>query len=504
MQKFFVLAASFVLAAAFLVLPASAAMRWSVLTPAVTSGATTQIRVRLVDGAGKPVVHPAVTSVRVDMSPDAMAAMTAPAKVLPAKEPGVVVVEANLPAPGRWAVILTATVDGKPVKGSVVVTATQRRAEAESPPPSHRILYYRNPMGLADTSPVPRKDAMGMAYVPVYADEVTKIRGAVRLTTEKIQRAGVRTTAVMRVPLARIVRATGTVAADENRQAVVTARFSGFIEKLFVSQTGDVVHAGEPLMRVWIESPEVLIKEADYIGSLASHSEASAAMAANILRQYGVPQAELTAMKKSGRPTRTITITAPMSGTVMEKAVVEGMHFASGDTLFKTTDVSQLWVLADVSERDLATVKPGQMAKIAFRDDPSASFEGRVLFVYPALDPVTRTVKVRIALANAGDRLRIGQYADVRIDAPVSKTPVLAVPVSAVLDDGTRQIAFVAEPGGMFEPRKVKLGARSGDMVEVLSGLKQGERVVTSGNFLIDAESNLETALQTFTPGPRK
>ncbi|MDE2111890.1 MAG: efflux RND transporter periplasmic adaptor subunit [Alphaproteobacteria bacterium] len=490
-----------------LILPASAAggVHWKLLTPTVPVNSAAVIRVELVDGAGKPVANPTVSSVRVDMSPDKMAAMTAPAKALPVKEQGVVAVETNLYAPGRWAVILTATVDGKTVKGSVVVTAIQKSAEAASPPPaSHRILYYRNPMGLADTSPVPKKDAMGMSYIPVYADEVTNVRGAVRLTTEKIQRAGVRTTAVMRMKLVKTVRATGTVAADENRQAVVTARFSGFIEKLYVSQTGDVVRAGEPLMRVWIESPEVLVQEADYIGSLASQAGRNAATAASLLRQYGVPQYELNAMAKNGVPTRTVTITAPMAGTVMEKAVVEGMHFAAGDTLFKTTDVSHLWVLADVSERDLTTVKPGQIATIAFRDDPTASFEGKVLFVYPALDPVTRTVKVRIALPNIGDRLRIGQYADVRIDAPVATAPVLAVPLSAVIDDGTRQVAFVAEGGGMFEPRRLTLGARTGDMVEILAGLKEGEQVVTSGNFLIDAESNLEAALQTFTPGPHK
>jgi Cu(I)/Ag(I) efflux system membrane fusion protein len=265
-----------------------------------------------------------------------------------------------------------------------------------------------------------------------------------------------------------------------------------------VSQTGDVVRAGQPLMRVWIESPAVLVKEADYIGSLASHSDEHAAMAANMLRQYGVPQSELNAMARRGAPTRTITIAASANGTVMEKPVVEGMHFTAGDTLFKTTDVSRLWVLAEISERDLAAVRPGQKASISFRDDPAASFEGKVLFVYPALDPATRTAKVRIAVANAGNLLRIGQYADVRIDAPVSATPVLAVPVSAVIDDGTRQIAFVAGQGGMFEPRRLTLGARSGDMVEVRAGLKEGERVVTSGNFLIDAESNLQTALQSF------
>ncbi len=485
--------------------PASAltGLGWKVLDPSLPTNVSSQIKVQLVDGTGH-TVRQTVTmlSVRIDMSPDNMAAMTAPAKVLATKEPGVVVVETNLYAPGRWAVILAATVDGKPVKGSVIVTASQKRTEAASPPPSHRILYYRNPMGLADTSPVPRKDAMGMDYIPVYADEVTKVSGAIRLTTEKIQRAGVRTTIVTRMALTKTVRATGIVAADENRQAVLTARFSGFVEKLYVSQTGDVVRAGQTLMRVWIESPDVLVKEADYIGSLASHADAHAALAANLLRQYGVPQSELNAMARSGAPTRTITIAAPASGTVMEKPIVQGMHFAAGDTLFKTTDVTQLWVLAEVSERDLAAVKSGQKATIIFRDDPAASFYGKVLFIYPELDPATRTVKVRIAVVNKDNQLRIGQYADVRIDAPVSTAPMLTVPVSAVIDDGTRQVAFVAKPGGIFEPRNLKLGARSGDMVEVMAGLKDGERIVTAGNFLIDAESNLQTALQTF--GPQK
>lgn len=496
--------------AASLFLPAFGAggLQWKLLTPTVASGTTAHIRIALVDGTGKPVARPvAVTSLRVDMGPDAMADMVTPAKIIPGNEPGVVTVETNLYAPGRWAVILKATVDGKPVSGSLVVSAKMKSAEAASPPPAsppkqRRILYYRNPMGLADTSPVPKKDSMGMDYIPVYADEVTKIKGAVRLSAEKIQRAGVRTTVVMAMPLARTVRATGTVAADEKRQGVVTARFSGFVEKLYVAQTGDVVRAGQPLMRVWIDSSDVLVKEADYIGSLASSAADHAATAASLLRQYGVPKSELDAMARRGSPTRTISIAAPMSGTVMEKPVVEGMHFASGDTLFKTTDVSHLWVLADVSERDLAAVKPGQKAAISFRDDPSASFNGTVLFVYPALDPATRTVKVRLAVDNKGGRLRIGQYADVRIDAPISASPVLTVPVSAVMDDGTRQIAFVAEGGGVFAPRTLELGGRSGDKVEVLSGLKEGEKVVVAGNFLIDSESNLQAALQNFGGHP--
>ncbi len=476
---------------------------WTLLTQTVPAGAAVQIRIRLVDAAGKPLPV-RVSSVRVDMSPDNMATMTADAKTLPATEPGLVIVQTNLYAPGRWAVILSATANGQAVKGSVVVIAHQKSAEAASPPPAsgRKILYYRNPMGLADTSPVPKTDAMGMAYIPVYADQATNVVGAVRLTTEKIQRTGVRTTAVMRMALSREVRASGVVASDENHQAVLTARFNGFVNKLFVSQTGDKVRAGEPLMRVWIESPEVLTQEASYVGALVSHSQRYAAQAANVLRQYGVPQSELERMARLQQPSRTITILAPATGTVMTKNAVEGMHFAAGDTLYQITNLAQVWVLADIAERDLVAVTPGDAATIAFRDDPGASFDGKVLFVYPALDPVTRTAKVRIAVANPQEKLRIGQYADVRIAAPISTRPVLAIPRSAVIDDGTRQIAFVAKPGGLFEPRRLSLGPAAGDMVEVRSGLDMGEQVVTSGNFLIDAESNLEAALQTFTPAP--
>ncbi|GAA0533818.1 Cu(I)/Ag(I) efflux system membrane fusion protein [Rhizomicrobium palustre] len=496
--------AALVLAFAFVPARADAGVTFKLRDAVVTSGVVSKIRIDAVDAAGKPV---AVSNlqVRVDMSPDAMADMTADAKISAVN--GGLVVETNIYAPGRWAVIVSGTANGKPVKVSLTVTAKRKSAEAALPPPANpqpksgqerKILYYRNPMGLADTSPVPKKDSMGMDYIPVYADEMAKTPGAIRLTTEKMQRAGVRTTVVTRMALDKTVRATGTVAADETRQAVLSARFTGFIEKLYVSQTGDVVRAGQPLMRVWVESADLLVKSADYIGSLQSGAQDHAASAAALLRQYGVSPSELTAMAKSGVPTRSLTIVAPASGTVMEKPAVQGMHFATGDTLFKTTDLSRVWILADVSERDLAAVKKGQKAFVSFRDSPSESFEGTVLLVYPELNAATRTTKVRIAVANKNGRLRIGQYADVRIAVPGAAASALTIPASAVVDDGTRQVAFVALPGGLFEPRKLTLGARNGDSVEVRAGLKEGEHVVTSGNFLIDAESNLQSALQSF------
>jgi len=362
------------------------------------------------------------------------------------------------------------------------------------------ILYYRNAMGLPDTSPVPKKDSMGMDYIPVYSDQVAATPGTIRLTTEKIQRAGVRTEVVKQMPLANAVRATGTVAADESRQAVVTAKFDGFVEKLLVSTTGSKVRAGLPLMRVWIQSPEILIKEADFIGSVASQADTHAAQAAENLRQFGVPSSMIAEMRRSGQPTRSMLIAANASGTVMEKPVVSGQRFAAGDVLFKTTDLSQVWVLAQVSERDLAGLKPGQTAKITFRDNPDASFAGTVSFISPEINADTRTAQVRIVVANRDGLLRIGQYADVSIDANRSNGSVLAVPESAVVDDGSRQVAFVALAGGIFQPRTVVLGARAAGYVEVRSGLSEGDRIVTSGNFLIDAESNLQTALQSMKP----
>ncbi|MDE2183988.1 MAG: efflux RND transporter periplasmic adaptor subunit [Alphaproteobacteria bacterium] len=364
---------------------------------------------------------------------------------------------------------------------------------------TRRILYYRNAMNPSDTSPVPKKDSMGMDYVPVYSDEVSKAPGSFHLSTEKIQRAGVLTGAVKRMLMVDHVRASGTVAADESKEAILNARFDGFIDKLYVSTTGAVVRAGQPLARVWIQSPEVLVKEADLVGSLQTKATDQAQLAINILRQYGVPQSVIAEIERTGEPTRTIPIMAPFNGTVMEKPAVEGMHFAAGDMLFKTADLSKVWVMAQVSERDLAGLKPGQTAKITFRDNPGQSFEGEVAFIYPDVNPDTRTTQVRIVVANPKGDLRVGEYADVRIDAPISPEPVLAVPESAIMDDGTHQMAFLALPGGTFEARKVRVGARANGYDEILSGLNEGDRIVTSGNFLIDAESNLQTAVQTMS-----
>lgn len=506
--------------------PVMAGPSLKVAAPMVAAGKKITIPVEITGDTGKPVSGKiVVTSLRVDMGPDNMKAMTTPATA--SVMPGMVMVHTNLYAPGHWAIIISGTADGKPFTGSVTVMAMQKQAAAAPHPmkiaeggsnaaPGHKasppkatgpkatgkrkILYYRNPMGLPDTSPVPKKDSMGMDYIPVYADELKLKPGTVRLTTAKMQRTGVRLTPVREMQLSRTIHASARTAADESRQSVLTARFSGFIDKLYVNRTGEKVRKGQPMMRVWISDSDVLNREADYIGAMASGQEKRAAVSKAMLLQYGVPEFEIRKMAKTGVPTRTITILAPHSGTVMEKDAVTGMSFSAGTTLFKTTDLTTLWLLADITEHDLPYVHAGDVAHVTFQDNPNADFSGKVTMVYPELDSDTRVVSARIVLDNAKDALRVGQYGFARIEAPVARHPVLAIPASAVIDDGTKPKAFVALPDGLFEPRTLTLGYRSAAMVEVRSGLKAGEKVVTDGTFLIDADSNLNSALQNFMP----
>lgn len=361
-----------------------------------------------------------------------------------------------------------------------------------------RILYYRNPMGAPDVSPIPKKDSMGMDYIAVYADENTGPKGTVQLSPEKIQRAGIRTIAVARERLSRPIRAVATITADEKRVSVLTAKFAGFVEELSVAQTGAVVRKGEPLARIWIGSPEILQKQSDLL--VASRSGSDVERAAANLRMFGVSDQVIAEIRRTGVPVRSMVINAHSAGTVMEKPAVAGMRFDAGSTLFKLVDLSAVWLIAQVAERDLMAIQPGQKATISLNAEPGSDTVGRVAFVYPDLDQKTRTGSVRIEVDNSDGRLKIGQYADVSIEAAVTQEAVISILASAVIDSGTRRVAFVARENGTFEPRNLVLGRRGGGKVEVKEGLSEGERIVVTGNFLLDAESNLRSALSGFEP----
>ncbi|MDZ4738966.1 MAG: efflux RND transporter periplasmic adaptor subunit [Alphaproteobacteria bacterium] len=370
-----------------------------------------------------------------------------------------------------------------------------------------QIKYYRNPMGLADTSPTPKKDSMGMDYIPVYADE-TDEPGTVKISLDKVQRLGVRTAIAERHVLNERVQLSGTVTADERRQSVVSLKFKAWIAKLHVAATGEKVRAGQPLFD--IHSPFILQQETTLalalgakeiskeLGDVYARTNArSESSAYQRLRLYEVPDAEIARLVRTHKPSGHITWVAPHSGTVLEKAAVEGLHAEEGTVLYRIADLSSIWVIAEAPELSLGIARRGASARITLNAYPGQTFEGKVTFVYPEVSMTTRTAKLRIELANHDGLLLPGMFASVDVSAPAG-SPVLTVPDSALIDSGARQIVLIARGDGLFEPRAVKAGRRANGMVEVISGLKQGETVVTSATFLIDSESNLRAALQGF------
>ena len=371
-----------------------------------------------------------------------------------------------------------------------------------------KILYYRNPMGLPDTSPVPKKDQMGMDYIAVYEGEEPQGPG-VKISLDKVQKLGVKTEpASLRSP-SRTIRAVGTIQIDERAQRTVSPRFEGWIQRLHVGITGQFVKRGQALMEVY--SPDLVAAQQEYVVAIkgvTALKDAGPEMQANMrnlvegslqrLRNWDIDEEDLARLREEGKPRNAITLRSPVSGVVLEKPAVQGMRFMPGEMLYKIADLSAVWLLADVFEQDIGLVRPGQIAKVRVNAYPDKTFQGRVAFVYPTVTPETRTARARIEMGNPGLLLKPAMYASVELSAGEGRGKRLSVPDSAVLDSGTRQIVLVRRAEGLFEPREVKLGMRGDGYVEVIEGVKEGEEIVVSANFLIDAESNLKTAIGGF------
>ncbi len=388
--------------------------------------------------------------------------------------------------------------------------ATAAAPAAEASKGGRKILYYRNPMGLPDTSPVPKKDSMGMDYIPVYEGEEEDSGGAVKLSNARIQKLGVRSVAAERRALDAVVRAAGRVEVDERKLASITPKFEGYVERLWVNATGQFVARGDPLFEAY--SPELLATQREYAiaaQGLAAVKDADTATVAGMkrladsalerLRNWDVTDADLARLAAGGEPRRTLTFRSPASGVVLERRAVQGMRFMPGEMLYQIADLSSVWVIAEVFEQDIGRVRVGQRALLRFDAYPSETFEGLVTYVYPTLRAETRAAQVRIELPNPRGRIKPAMYAQVEL--PAAGREVLAVPNSAVIDSGTRRVVLVDLGEGRFEPRDVKLGARGDQFVAVLDGVKEGERVVVAANFLIDAEANLKAALAGMTGG---
>ncbi len=375
-----------------------------------------------------------------------------------------------------------------------------------------KVLYYRNPMGLPDTSPVPKKDSMGMDYIPVYADQGQDDSSVVTVSPARVQMLGVRTEPAALRTLMRPVRAVGTVQFSERQMTVVSTKFEGWIEKLYVNATGEPVRRGERLMQIY--SPILVQTQQEYLDAakmaasltgIDAESETAAARlvegARQRLRSLDFPEAELRRLERERQASRTVGWPAPFSGIVLEKLVFEGMRFMPGEPMYKIAAISPVWVIAQVFEQDLAHVAVGQPATITVKAYPGRSFQGRVAFIYPTVGEETRTGTVRIEIPNPRGELKADMYASVELATHASAAKVVSVADSAVIDNGVHQVVLIERGHGRYEPRIVKVGVKADGYTEVLDGVRVDERVVVSANFLIDAESNLKAALGSFTAG---
>ncbi|WP_249135188.1 efflux RND transporter periplasmic adaptor subunit [Bradyrhizobium sp. AUGA SZCCT0222] len=377
-------------------------------------------------------------------------------------------------------------------------------AAPSAAPAERKIKYYRNPMGLPDTSPTPKQDSMGMDYIPVYEGEDSD-DGSVKLSPGKIQRTGVRSEPAAPRTIRSTIHAPGTIQLDERRVSVISMRSESYIQKVANVTTGSHVAKGQPLMEVY--SPAISSAAAEYISTINSRTIGSDAAYGRGSRQrlmnLDVPDAAITAMEKSRTVPIAVEWTSPRDGIVLERNAIEGARAQPGDVLFRIADHSQLWAIIDVAEREMGMVALGQPATVKARGFPGRTFTGKINVIYPQINKETRTGRLRIELANPDLVLVHDMYVDAEIDIG-SSAPVLTIPESAVMDTGRRRAVFVDRGEGRFEPREVKLGHRGDGYVEVRDGVSDGEPVVVSANFLIDAESNLKAALKGFAEGAQQ
>lgn len=374
----------------------------------------------------------------------------------------------------------------------------------DSPPPASgkgKVLYYKSTMIPGQTSPAPAKDSMGMDMVPVYENEAAATNSSViAVDPVTIQDMNMQTTEVARGPLRRVIRTVGTVEYNETALADVTTKFRGWIEELNVDATGQLVHRGEPMFSIY--SPELYSAQVEYLLALnpASTNDPGAAdlreTAVKKLKYFDISDAQIAELEKTREPRKTLQILAPADGFVTEKNIIEGQMVDAGAVLYRLADLGIVWVYAQIYEQDLPYIQLGQEAVVRVASMPDREFRGRVTYIYPNVDEKTRTARVRLEFENPGYFLKPGMFVSARIASELNPS-VLLIPDSAILRSGEKNTVFVALPGGKFDPRIVALGPEAEhDMYQIVSGLSEGERVVTSGQFMLDSESQLREAIQ--------
>src|SRR5881409_137316 len=365
--------------------------------------------------------------------------------------------------------------------------------------------YFAAHVGMADMAGMQGKS---MKDMPMKEGDMksmpTSPPGTIVIPAVTRQLIGVRTAPVSYAPLAQEIRAVGTVEYDERKLTKVNLRVSGWIEQVFINAIGQSVRAGQPMLTLY--SPDLLATHDEYLLALKAQAQledsplaearqdaaALVASARERLRLWNLNDEQIAAVERRGKAERVLTVYAPSSGIVLKRQALPGNYVEPGTTLYELADLSTVWIYGDIYESEITSVRLNQSAEVTFEAYPGETFRGKVAYIYPYLNEATRTVRVRMEFANPHLKLKPGMYGNVMLHVDAGRR--LVVPKEAVLDSGLRQIVFLDLGQGVYQPYPVKLGRRSQDYVEVLEGIKEGDRVVTSANFLLDAESKLASA----------
>ena len=379
-----------------------------------------------------------------------------------------------------------------------------------------KILYWRAPMDPSYISETPGKSPMGMDLVPVYEGEEGGGSGSILIDPTTVQNMGIKLAPVQRRDMQRTIRAVGTITYNEENLYVVNSKISGWIEKLFVNSTGQQVKKGEPLLEIY--SPDLVSAQEEYLLAIKNADAVQTSAFAEIkngaqsllkssrqrLENWDIPDETIRQLKTRGSVTKTMTLVAPATGVVTHKNAVEGVYVKEGMDLYRIADLSNIWVDVSIYEQEIPWVKVGQQAEMTLSYVPGKIYTGKVTYIYPYLDKKARDVKVRLEFPNPNLELKPDMYVNVMLLSGAEKN-VLVIPTESVIRSGRRNIVFVEREEGKFEPREIKIGLEGSDgYLQVLSGLLEGEQIVTSGQFLLDSESNAQEAIKKMLDAKRQ
>jgi RND family efflux transporter MFP subunit len=388
-----------------------------------------------------------------------------------------------------------------------------KEAPAPAAKKERKIKYWVDPMDPNYVRDKPGKAPCGMDLVPVYEEAGEEVPGTIRISPATIQSMGVTTTKVEVRPLSRLTLAVGLVNFNERNLATLTTKVNGWVERLYVNATGDQVRKGQALLSIY--SPDLVSTQEEYllalrnlkamknspVKELAEGARRLAEASRRRLEYFDIGAAQINALERTGQVKKNLTLASPANGIVTKRMVTQGMYVQAGMPLLEVADLSTIWVDADIYQYELPWIKVGQMVTMTLDYLPGETFQGKIDYLYPYLKETTRTARVRLRFPNPGLKLKPEMFAQVKIESPVVHNAVV-VPSDAILNTGLKQHVFIALGQGRFVPREVKLGVLGNDgLREVLAGLKGGEEVVTSAQFMLDSESRFRQAVQMMMPG---